>query len=92
MLFGWQFFGVVYQGFQIVVDYGQGGVYFVGYVVDEVVLYLFKLIQVGDIFGDNQLVVVVKQIDLDLQVNVRFGWGMDFQWFLVVVGIEVGFE
>ena len=43
-----------------------------GDVANEIPSHLFKLVQAGHVLGHDQAVVVAKQADLDLQVNVRF--------------------
>src|SRR5690554_4773065 len=89
---GWQFVGMVNEGFQVAADYRERGPHFMGNVAHEVPAHLFQLVQPGNVLGHDQAVVVAEQADLDLQVEMGLGRGVQFQRFPVVPGVEVGLE
>ena len=55
-----------------------------GHIADKVTAHLFELVQPCYVLGDNQTVVVTKQADLDLKVNMRSGRRMYLQGFAVI--------
>ena len=63
-----------------------------GDVANEIPSHLFKLEQAGHVLGHNQTVVVAKQADLDLQVNMWFCGGVQLQRLPKIAGVEVGLE